>query len=462
MPTKWEQAAARLHKKIKIVVEFDNSDGALIPRICTSNITVPIEDARKLLIGVGRTSGSVNPKDCTAQIRGTSITIMDKDAFFTRLINTYEIRERIASIYVGFDNMREDQYQIVFKGKVSGMRCSRPGQWTLNLSDIRRSLKNTIFTNATEASPQTYTDVNPIDFLIARLNTDDSTGLNIPYGLIDQEGMLYIRDTYFSGLEFSFSIPEPKGAKEWLEQEICRPLGLYFSTLPGGSLTLVKVSAPTSLEAANFETIDEDDIIAKTPVTVSLDLRDLLNELKWEYDWDTVDEEFDTTTYYLDSDSVTAFDQTRNLSIASEGLTTADILTITTRNSQIFARFADPYPRYKMKTTLRLARLQPGSLVAIKPKNTPDVESGLYVWPSYRFCEVLSVSADWKHGTVALELIGTPFDDAEKTATISALSIDYATATAPQRLAHAWVGRAADNKVFDGADWVDGYVILDG
>jgi hypothetical protein len=47
-----------------------------------------------------------------------------------------------------------------------------------------------------------------------------------------------------------------------------------------------------------------------------------------------------------------------------------------------------------------------------------------------------------------------------RTGVISDLDIVYADATVDQRLQYCWIGRASDNMVYDGADYVDGYIIL--
>ena len=456
---KWDTALRRAHKRPIVVAEFDVTDGADIPRMCTHDVVVPLADAHKVIIGVGRTSGSVNPVQCTSEIRGTTLQILDYKGFFTTLLSLYEFRERVVTLYLGFESMPEDLYRVVFKGRVSKLACSKPGVWVLSLDDLRRSLRSSIYRDATEADPVTYADVNPITHLVARLTTADHTGLGIDSGLIDTVGMYDIRDTYFSTLTMSWSIVGPEDAKSWLEREICLPLGLYFSTLPSGALTLRKVTAPTGLEALTATAITASEIIGD--VQVSYDLRDLTNEILWQYDWDTVDEEFDSTEYTVDSDSLTQFKQTRRLSIESQGMTTAMDSYIDARNAALFIRFADPYPRYKFKTTLKFCRLQPGELVQFQPLNTPDVDAGSMVWLWPKYCEVLSVNVDMERGVVDLEIIGTPFDQT-RTGVISTLTDVYADASAGERLQYCWIGRTADNQVYDGASYVDGYIILAG
>ena len=72
---------------------------------------------------------------------------------------------------------------------------------------------------------------------------------------------------------------------------------------------------------------------------------------------------------------------------------------------------------------------------------------------------MLSVSANWKTGQVALELIGTPYT-LTRTGVISTITDVYADASVGDRLEYCWIGRASDNMVYDGADYVDGYIIL--
>ena len=433
-------AITDLAQSIRIVAILDTDDDAPIPPLTNGEVDGIGEAYRPAIQQVGSTSGNVNPVNCSAEIRGTSITICDMSAWFTHLMRDWEMRERIITLWCGFEGEDFADYEVVFKGRVSRLACARPGTWTLSVDDLRRSLKTTIFNSATEADPVVIEDENPIDILIDQL----ITSLEIPAELVDVAGMEDIRDAYFSALEFSFSITSPEEAKEWLEAQICLPLGLYFSTLPSGAITLRTTQPPTGAEATGAPMITGDHIIGD--VRVSLDLRDLLNEIRWQYDGDI--------EYYVDSGSLTKFRQSRGLEIDADGLVAAFSDMIDIRNAQLFARFADPYPYYRLTTTMRHCRLQPGELVALQPSQTPNLATGTLEYPGPVFCEVLSVNVNPHRATVDLTLVGTPFA-ITRTGVISDLDIDYGDATTEQRETYCWI--SDEDGILDGED---GYVIL--
>ena len=140
--------------------------------------------------------------------------------------------------------------------------------WVIRCSDIQRFTKRRIFENATMVNPSVLGPDNPITLLLrVLLSTGNGSnggydvlprdqGAAVPSGLVDITGWEAIRselDAIFEpdDLEFDFNEIESQDAKEWIERQILRPLGIlpYINQL--GQYSGRLIATPVFSGAAN-------------------------------------------------------------------------------------------------------------------------------------------------------------------------------------------------------------------
>jgi len=385
--------------------------------------------------------------------------LLDFDGRITEMLYLYECRNRIVTIELGYDGVDEADYQTIFKGNISGIsyKAGADGTiYTFSCGDLRRTLKKSVFTTATDDAPVTFTSQNPIDILLYVLTDTGTNGLSIAAASVNSTSIEELRDTWFSGVRFAFDIREPEDGKAFLEEQICLPLGLYLIVEGDGRLNLKRVGSPLYIERGTLTITDAD--ITRVP-TIDYGVRDLVNEVRWSYDYDADANEYDTESIYVDSTSLTVFEQSKTITIEARGVTSAQNGFIERRNSRIFARFANPYPRYKVSLKMALNQLEEGSLIDFSCSKIPNLLTGKRSIDTPILCEVVSVDVDVTRGAVNVELIDTPWNYS-RTVVVSDLAIEASAATEQQKKTYGWIGRTSDNKIISGTE--DGYVVQEG
>lgn len=412
------------------------------------------------VVGVGKVVGKVEPGKARSSAAGTSITLLDKGQAVTSMCGTYEMRNRIATISLGYAEVDEADYEPMFKGQITGLRYdAKRASWVFSVGDLRRSLKKTIFTTAASTAV-TYTGVSPIALLLRTWMQDSANGMGVHPDYVDTETILQIEDDYFSARTMDFDIREPWEGKAFTEEQLAGPLGAYVIIDGSGRLSMRYITAPLWADRGS-NVLNESNIIGVPQL--QHDLRDLLNEVYWKLDYDAATDAYSTKTLDIDSDSVTLFQQSKSITIESQGMdNVSDGAFVSTRNDRIFDRFADPYPRYKVRCKMSCSQLTEGELVELTHPALPDMTTGERGVYSPRLCEVISVSIDTKRGVVDVELLDTPWSFT-RSVVVSTLAFEYEHASSTQKDTYGWIGRTSDNQVDEGGgSWVAGYVILDG
>jgi hypothetical protein len=257
-------------------------------------------------------------------------------------------------------------------------------------------------------------------------------------------------------INFVFEGEDRDAPPELTEEQLIGPLGCYLISTAAGLLTLKYVTTPVYADKTG--TVLNATNIIGTP-SLEYGLRDLLNEVFWEVDFAAATGEYSTRTMYVDSTSLTAFAQAKRLTVSSQGLDSGDSVFITARNVRLFGRFAQPYPRYKVKATLAMQTIEEGDVIQFMHPTLPDVSTGSRGIDSAHIVEVVSASVNLDQGVCEFELLDTPWSFT-KTVVISDLSTNYDASSAADHVVYGWIGRAADNKV--GAALDDGYLVLEG
>lgn len=395
--------------------------------------------------------GTVVPNKAERSVRSLSVDALDVDGSVSTLIATTEMRNRIGRLYVGYDDVDEQDFLELFVGQVTSL-AFRDGVWSISLGDLRRTLKSTIF-NASATTPVVFTAWNPIDLMLYIWCNGDYLGMDPE--LIDWDAIYEIRDSYFpASPPMNFDVREPWEAKAFVESQILDPLSCYLIQTGSGQLSLKYVTAPLYADRTGT-LLDESNIIGIP--TVDYGLRDMLNEIFWCVGYDAATGEFASKTLYIDADSLESFEESKRFSVEAQGMAVTDATFIASRNARIFGRFAKPYPRYKVKSHLSQCTIREGDLIQILHPKLPNLSTDKDS-DTPHLVEVLSASVDVERCRCEFELLDTPWSFS-RTVVISILSTDYSAWTADDRDLYGAVGDASDNHVGT-AD--EGYLIQEG
>jgi len=134
-----------------------------------------------------------------------------------------------------------------------------------------------------------------------------------------------------------------------------------------------------------------------------------VNEVEWHYNYDSVDNEFDTIDFYIDSPSLNNRGPGKApIVIKCKGFSTL-VGLMGRSNSRIFGRFATPPIKITAKCFFSRWLAEAGDIILFSHPNLPDIELGTR-GISDKLMEITSRTVDWRRGVVKLELLDTGFD----------------------------------------------------
>jgi hypothetical protein len=464
----WATQNAALEKQIRILVDI----GPGTTYFANATITSPSGTPVYAIKTFGGLSQSVSPERCEASVGGFQFTLCD-DASGTvtaLLAGATEYKGKRVDVKLGYAGLAEASFTTIFRGNIAGITY-KSGVYEVSCADLRRTIKQTIFTAATEASPTSVSATNPLTLLLQILTSTGAgtngtydtlaaaLGLGIDEDLIDVTEIEAIRDDYFSGQSWAWSVAEPAEAKAWIEAELCKPLGVYLTQNADSLLSVRYVRPP--LWAESPTALTDSNIIGVPDVEDSL--RDLMNEFLWRYTYTVATDTFASETIDIDADSITAYEQSKRHTIESHASSGLAAAFVTSRNARLFTRYADPYPRYRVRTLWTLNTVEVGSVVSLAHPDMPDHRDGTLSVDEADplLCEVVEKRLDPQRGVCEFTLQGTPFDYGVKYVSIGASTDteDYDDATTTQHREHGYISDAG-GKV--GAADDAGYIIMPG
>lgn len=257
-----------------------------------------------------------------------------------------------------------------------------------------------------------------------------------PNQYLDVAGITALRDSQFSGDWFEFKITSPQQGRSWLEEQICKPLGLVMVVTSTGLLTLKAMKNPA--DQTPVAAFTNDNIVG----IPSVRLAPIVNALSFRGDVDTTTTNISARTYnstvcMFQQESYNLFQYLYNHQVEVTGLTMGRGLSLRSflLGDQIFRRWAFATPTYEVTT--QLGQLQPElkDWVSLTHPLVPDyIAGGRGV--SNIPCEIVGRAPDYANARVRFTLLDmrrastrTLYEIALSTAGIPA----YASATAAEQ-----------------------------
>jgi len=300
---------------------------------------------------------------------------------------------------------------------------------------------------------------------------NDSTLIN-PNAFLDVQSILLLRDTEFSGYWFEIKLTSPAQAKQWLEDQLLKPLGVFFVTRADGRLSLKAMKAPAvpvGVDLTSYGTtpwwkpwpaVAGVPVAAQVPTAVlplnekniiglpSVTRLDLTNAVTARMDQDdslaqTSARSYETDVTFINENSLGAYRTFAQHTVESYGLKTArgGFLIAELLARRIFERHAFRAPVYQVKAQLATVIVEVGDYVWLTHSKVPDLIDGTVGITSV-LCEVLDRQPDYANATMEFKLldtrpleIGRPYQVAPAAANIPA----FASATAAQKAQYMYI-----------------------
>src|SRR6266446_1968973 len=232
----------------------------------------------------------------------------------------------------------------------------------------------------------------------------DITLIN-PNPYVDIPSIQALRDSEFSGDRMEFKLTGPQSGKSWLEDQLLKPLGLYFITRPTGELTLKTMKHPAVTASANATIITQDQIMG-IPVT---DRWPIINWIECTIPADT-DATNTVTIPFAQQVSLSRTYSPYKHSVSSDGLRFAygAFGKLFLLSNRIFNRHAFGTPEYTFTTYLEFILLNIGDFVMVTHPLILDLLTGQMGITSV-LCEIVDREPDYTQGHITFKVADTRF-----------------------------------------------------
>ena len=276
---------------------------------------------------------------------------------------------------------------------------------------------------------------------------DDSTLIN-PNQYIDVDQFLSLRDSQLSGDFFEFIITRPIDGKQFIEDQILKPLGLYLIVGADGRLRL-KPMKPLPYQTPVFN-LTASNIIG-IPETAR---QPIVNMVTARMDVDnsgcsTAARAYEGQVTYQQQTSFERYQQVYEQQVEATGLRTNYGATMRswTLADRIFRRHAFAPPVYNVQTHLAALAVELGDLVSLTHPLLVDFQTGKLGVVNIT-CEIVDRRPDYAQGRVEFSLLDTRFLNLALPYQIAPASLSvpgWQQATEAERSGYMFVSLAARN-----------------
>lgn len=271
-------------------------------------------------------------------------------------------------------------------------------------------------------------------------------GLINPNPLLDVPGLLALRDNEFSGVRFEFKLTSAQTAKDWVENEILKPLGLYHIVRADGSLSFKSMKSPASQTGL---ALSRDHVVGIPTLT----RWPIVNYLTARFDAqdpnlgqsNTAASSYASEFTFIDAASADQFSQFFKQTVEAAGLRIAwNGYNLSWRQAQrVFARHAFGTPIYEFQAHLTEVVRELGDLVSFTHALLPDLETGA-LGLSAVLCEVTDKQPNYASALITFKLADTRFMNYTKPFQIADHTVpDWTDATIQQRATYLFVANSS-------------------
>jgi hypothetical protein len=406
-------------------VQFDGIDYAFV--------NIPTADSANQRAYIQKISGhnqTIKPEYGRSSIGGMNIQLLNSGNEVLALLASdgYQMDRKKVTVKAGYVGMDESDLITIATHWVTGIKAINDNLvFDFKIEDPQKWMQRNIFRTASDSSVLTLQG-NPINILLSILMSSGTPGTNGIHDYLDEENGLGLdstsvnvsrledmRDSYFPGDShyMKFLIKDKEKAKDFIEKQICQPLGVYPAIDGQGRFYIIPYRPP--YDKVGTQSFSEQENIIGIPQW-DLNLNSKINEIEFHID----ENDGDYTEYdYSDGTSINNRGAgVSPLKIKSDGLRTdlspgslpgraLDI--IDKRKKAIFGRWSNPPPiKLKLETFFWGWLTEAGDIVSVTHSKVPDPINGT-MGISDVYMEVVSRSINWDKGSVSIDLLDTGF-----------------------------------------------------
>jgi hypothetical protein len=365
-------------------------------------VSGPIVDSAGLLVLVDPLTETVSDLDGGSDLSDLVFTVQDRGQAITADMAGFTFEGKKVVLKEGFVGLAYEDYLPRFTGKIENVDSGNANlEYTFTCPDIRKDLSAIIYTTgddgfATSSDHPRTLNGHPLDILADLLENEIGWSSSI----IDIAKIQLWRDTIYSGVQFLFrKITSAPVAKDFIENEIMKPLGAYHRT---NNLGIFTVNFFYPINPAPVATLDHGTL---TDVPVAQQAV-LVNQNVFRFDYDDSDkEQAEKVASY--APSIDKYALAGENIIESRGLRSAfggyAIAAIVSR--LIFLRYANKQLQFDgLPNIWSQSLLEPGDITSITSSIVPDRELGVLGITAKSF-EILDRSWDPMEGIASFKLL---------------------------------------------------------
>jgi hypothetical protein len=356
---------------------------------------------------------TVSDLDGGADLADLSFTVQDRGQQITADLASFTFEGRQGRLLAGFAGMSVADYATLFTGQIDTVESANANtEYVFTASNINlKKLTQKIYTTGDDgfgidsSHPHTIVGEHPLDIL-----ADALAQVGIPSTQIDIAKIQFYRDTIFNNYKFTFTLTSAPTAKDFIENELMKPLGMYLWV---NNLGVISINSFYPAVSGNgtytpppppVMTITTDQIMGMVVETEA----DLINQVIFDFDDDGSGGSKFLAEEIVDYDvSIEKYGLVGGHTIQSQGMRSASQGYFM---SALIGRLI--CLRYGLKTMVldpltlfwSACTLEPGDIIAVTHPFLPDRVTGT-VGITTKFFEVLDRNWKFISGQVELKLL---------------------------------------------------------
>lgn len=264
--------------------------------------------------GIADHAITINDLDGGADLADLQFTVQDRGAAITADFPGFTFEGKRVQLLHGFQGMVLEDFVPLFTGRIDSIESTNANtEYTFTCPDIRQELTKIIFGTADDGSATDNDHPRTINgkwsaILLAVLQAE----VGLDFADVDVAKINLYGDTVYAGVEFEFKITSPPAAKDFIENELMKPLGAYLWSNNLGQVT-VNFYYPLTPDPVMDFTRDNLTEIPEAGVA------DLINEVSTRFDYD-VDDKPQAELVRSDQESIDKYGLFGQLVVEARGL----------------------------------------------------------------------------------------------------------------------------------------------
>ena len=381
-------ADAKTNKVPVFIIMIQDYSRAFSNRATTSGVGVTVVD---WLVAIEDLQVTVNDLDGGTDLADLVFSVQDGSpsarGAITADFPSFTFEGKQVQLFAGYDGLAFADFVTLFTGRIDSLESSNSNlEYTFTCPDIRTDLNRAIYTladdgGATSSDHLRTLNGHPLDILLAALETE----CGLLSSQVDEAKIIQYRDTIYSGAQMTFHLDSAPVAKDFIENEIMKPLGAYLRSDNLGRVTVEFFFPISPATVFDFSPDNLLDIPAAGQA-------DLINEVIVRLDaaiGSTSSSAFATEKVEQSAVSIAKYGMYGQQTIESKGLRGGLNGLFLARMTAflIFQRYAfkalchgdngKNSPSDPINALWTAARLEPGDFVTLRHPDVPDRTNGV-------------------------------------------------------------------------------------